>query len=223
MQPVAPGAQAVPVSAALSGLQSNALYHFRLVVINGDATSTGTDATFQSTAAPPLASTTGGGSVAPVISDLRAGALCVRAPTLATAPTAGSRGLYFSYTLNEQATVVYDLKRHLGSRGKRRCSTPAGIAHEVFTDIAALTGAGQQGQNATSLGTTASVHRRGARTRTVRTRRARLASGHHRVSLATIAQGRALSPGTHVLFVRATNAAGQRSNLAHVKFFVLTG
>ncbi len=108
------------------------------------------------------------------------------------------------------------------SRGKRRCSAAAGVAHEVFKDIAALTGGGQQGQNSTSLGTTASIHRRSVRVRTVRSRRAEVASGHHRISLARIARSRALPPGTYVLFVQATNAAGQRSNLAHVKFFVLS-
>jgi len=146
----------------------------------------------------------------------------VREPTVASSPTAGRQGLSFSYTLNERASVVYDIKRHTRSRGQRHCSAPAGIAHEVFSDIAALMGAGQQGQNTTSLGTTASARPRVPRARTVQTRRVRVAPGHHRVTLATIAQGRKLSPGTYVLFVRATNAAGQRSNVAHVNFFVLS-
>jgi len=227
-QPVPAGASGAPISAALTGLQPSTLYHYRLVVKNGDATSTGADATFVSSAAPAGASLAASSaasippaSIPPVITNLRATSRCVRAPVVASSPTAGSRGLSFSFTLNEQASVRYDIKRHARSRAKRRCATPTGIAHEVFTDIAALTGAGQQGDNTTSLGTTAAVHRRLPRGRSVASRRGRVAAGHHRVSLARIAQDRALAPGTYVLFVQATNAAGQRSNIAHVKFFVL--
>jgi hypothetical protein len=53
--------------------------------------------------------------------------------------------------------------------------------------------------------------------------RAGMAAGRHRVTLAQLARGMQLAPGTYVLLVRATDSAGQRSNDATVKFFVVTG
>lgn len=52
MQAVAPGANGAAISAQLTGLRPATLYHYRLIVTNGDGTSTGEDRTFMTPAAP---------------------------------------------------------------------------------------------------------------------------------------------------------------------------
>jgi len=56
--PLASGAVNTPVSAAVTGLVCNTLYHFRVTGVNGDGTNNGNDLTFTTSACPILTNTT---------------------------------------------------------------------------------------------------------------------------------------------------------------------
>jgi CSLREA domain-containing protein len=152
----------------------------------------------------------------PVITDLRARARCVRAAALRTRAASDAGGISFTYTLDQAADVLYVVKRRKGSRGKTRCTPPSGRSQTGYDDVGTLTGPGAAGANTARIASRSRRHTRARRL--VR----RAGAGRHRVTLARIAQGRALAPGTYVLLVRARNAAGQASNDAMVKFFVLS-
>ncbi len=163
---------------------------------------------------------------APIVSQLRARSRCVSRAQLAGAPSSGAGGLAFSYTLNEPASVLYVVKRRDGSPGRRTCGPAPGRASGSYSEIGGLVGPGATGINGVTLGTAARVsapHGRTGRTIRLHLARAGMATGWHSVTLAQIAQGKQLAPGTYVLLVRATDSAGQRSNDATVKFFVVTG
>jgi YVTN family beta-propeller protein len=168
--------------------------------------------------APPMLSPT-----APLISSLRARSRCVSHARLAGAPSSGSAGLAFTYTLNEQASVQYVVKRRNGSPGRRACGPVPGRTPGSYSELGGVAAPGASGANGVSLGTTArapSAHGRAGHTTRLYLARPGLVGGRHSVTLAQLAQGKLLAPGTYVLLVRATNAAGQRSNDAMVKFFV---
>jgi YVTN family beta-propeller protein len=161
--------------------------------------------------------------VPPLISGLRARSKCVSHASIGGAPSSGARGLAFSYTLNEQASVLYVVKRRDGSPGRRTCGAAPGRAPGSYREVGGVVGPGAGGANGVSLGDAARSHagrQRAGRTIRLHLTRALLAAGRHGVTLAQIAQGKQLAPGTYVLLARATNAAGQRSNDAIVKFFV---
>ena len=125
----------------------------------------------------------------------------------------------FSYTLNQAAAVEYVIYRRDGSPQRRACPRiVGGHSQDTFTRVDGLNGSGVKGKNSFALAAAKAV-RTVTRRRLALRRTAR--AGRQRVSLAAIAEGRALKPGTYVLLVTATNAAGQRSATAHVKFFVL--
>ncbi len=162
-------------------------------------------------------------SAPPIVSLLRARSRCVSHASIAGAPSAASGGLAFSYTLNEPASVLYVVKRRDGSPGRSRCGPASGVTPGSYSEVGGVLGPGLAGANGVSLGSAAGVpapHGRAGRTIRLHFARARLAAGRHGVTLAQIAQGKQLAPGTYVLLVRATNAAGERSNDAIVKFFV---
>ncbi len=162
----------------------------------------------------------------PIVSQLRARSRCVARVQLAGAPSSGSGGLAFSYTLNESASVLYVVKRRDGSPGRRTCGPAPGRTPGSYSEIGGVIGPGLTGANGVTLGSAASVpaaHVRTGRTIRLHLARAAMATGRHSVTLAQIAQGKQLAPGTYVLLVRATDSAGQRSNDATVKFFVVTG
>jgi hypothetical protein len=164
------------------------------------------------------------GLVAPVVSALRARSKCVSRAVLAGAPTSGSGGLAFTYMLNEPASVLYVVKRRDATAGRRACGPAPGRAPGSYSDVGSLGGSGGAGANGVSVGTSARASGRGRGPVTrLQVSRAGLRAGRHGVTLAQIAQGKQLAPGTYVLLVRARNAAGQRSNDALVKFFVTRG
>jgi len=152
--------------------------------------------------------------VLPQVTNLAERTRCVRAATL-TGPSAGSSGLSFSFDLSVSGTVSYVITRRDSSPGKRRCPTGAGHSHSPITTVSHTSGPGQSGANNTSLGSAARALPRSAR-------RA-LGAGRHRTSLARITQGQKLAPGTYVLKVQETDALGRNSNIARVKFWVLSG
>jgi hypothetical protein len=158
-------------------------------------------------------------SAPPVVSNLRANALCVKAVRLNGAPETGARGLSFAYTLDQSAQVVYELYRRDDSTRHKHCPQHAtGHTQDTFTPLGSITGGGVPGENSVVVGSSMSARRAiPARTRLGQTLRA----GRHRIRLAQITNGRALAPGTYILFVSATNAFAQRSNTAHAKFFAL--
>ena len=159
----------------------------------------------------------------PLISSLRARSRCVSHVRLAGAPSSGSRGLAFTYTLNEPASVLYVVKRRNGSPGRRSCGPVPGRTPGSYSELGGVVAPGVGGANGVSLGSAARTppaHGRAGRTTNLHLARTGLLAGRHSVTLAQLAQGKLLAPGTYVLLVRATNAAGQRSNDAMVKFFV---
>lgn len=154
----------------------------------------------------------------PVIARLRSQSQCVTSARLQATPTAGKGGLAFTYALDQAATVEYVIYRRDGSPARRSCPRrAAGHTQDTFTKQGGLAGIGIAGDNAAVLG--------GAKSARVTRRRPALhrsvGAGRQRVRLASIPGRRALTPGTYVLLVTATNAAGQRSAVAHAKFFVL--
>lgn len=158
---------------------------------------------------------------APVVSRLRARSRCVFHASLAGAPSSRSTGLAFSYTLNEPASVLYVVKRRDGSPGRRTCGPAPGRTPAGYSEVAGIVGPGAAGANGVSLGTAlAARNTRAVGTTRLHLTRPGLVAGRHGVTLAQIAQRKQLAPGTYVLLVGATNAAGQRSNDAIVKFFV---
>jgi len=159
----------------------------------------------------------------PLVAGLHARSKCVSHASLAGAPSSGSSGLAFSYALNEQASVLYVVRRRNDSPGRRRCGPMPGSGSGSYTEVGGVVGPGAAGANGVSLGNAArssAGKSRAGRTVRLHLTRAGLAPGRHGVTLAQIAQSKQLTPGTYVLLVRATNAAGQRSNDAIVKFFV---
>ncbi|HTA06233.1 MAG TPA: PKD domain-containing protein, partial [Solirubrobacteraceae bacterium] len=170
------------------------------------------------TKAPPAITT-----APPLISSLRARSRCVSHVRLAGAPSSGSGGLAFSYTLNEPASVLYVVKRRNGSPGRRSCGPVPGRVPGSYSELGGVVAPGVGGTNGVSLGSAARTpgsHGRVGRTIDLHLARTGLLRGRHSVTLEQLAQGKLLAPGTYVLLVRATNAAGQRSNDATVKFFV---
>lgn len=153
---------------------------------------------------------------APVITGLRARASCVTSARMQAAPVAGQAGLAFSFAMDQPATVEYVIYRRDGSPQRRACPRgTGGHTQDTFTKLQSLGGPGVSGDNAVALAAALPASRR-----RMQLRRS-VPGGSLRVRLAAITAGRVLTPGTYVLLVTASNAVGQRSAQAHVKFFVL--
>ena len=235
-QTIAASAGESQITATLSGLSPETTYHFRIVGEDPVGTSYGSDRTFTTSpkalvaAAPSpggagVVTSPSGQSVAPIVSQLRVRSRCVQPGRLGTAPSSGSTGLAFSYVLSESADVLYVIERRDGSPGRRRCGPAPGHTPGRYTEVGSLTGSGLAGSNDVSLATTASANAAHHPSRSSRVQRSQsgLRAGRHRVTLIQLIRGGQLTPGTYVLLVQATNAAGQRSNEATVKFFVVAG
>ena len=147
----------------------------------------------------------------PSITGLAVARRCVRSATL-TAPRPGTAGLSFSFSLSQDATIRYEIRRRNGSPRWTFCPRRGGRRAGAYTRISTSRDRRKAGDRNTSLANTAS--RRGRRDVL------RLRQGRRRLSLARAAAGRKLAPGTYVLRMTATNANG-RSVLVSVKFWVL--
>jgi len=156
---------------------------------------------------------TGGASAGPVVSALSALERCVRRVQLST-PQSSTSGMAFSFRLSAKATVKYEIKRRVGSRGKSSCPIIKGTNPGRSQEVSSQERESDAGDNTTSLANTAGRRKR-TLTRTVK-------AGRGRVTLAQIAQVKKLTPGTYVLYVSATDGSGRRSNVARAKFWVLT-
>ena len=148
---------------------------------------------------------------APSITGLAVARRCVRSATL-TAPRPGTAGLSFSFSLSQDATIRYEIRRRNGSPRWTFCPRRGGKRAGTYTRISTSRHRRKAGDRNTSLANTAS--RRGRRDVL------RLRQGRRHLSLARAAAGRKLPPGTYVLRMTATNANG-RSVLVSVKFWVL--
>ncbi len=116
------GLMPMPVSAAINGLSPGTTYHFRVVAVSIDGTSTGTDQTFETSAAP---------AVAPVL-----GSLTVTPSSFAAARSGASvarkrrTGATVSYTDSEPATTTFTvLASHAGVEQRGRCVKPSRRNH----------------------------------------------------------------------------------------------
>lgn len=147
----------------------------------------------------------------PSITGLAVARRCVRSATL-TAPRPGTAGLSFRFSLSQDATIRYEIRRRNGSPRWTFCPRRGGRRAGTYTRISTSRDRRKAGDRNTSLANTAS--RRGRRD-VLRLRR-----GRRHLSLARAAAGRKLAPGTYVLRMTATNANG-RSVLVSVKFWVL--
>ncbi len=156
--------------------------------------------------------------VPPVISNLQEQQRCVHSVILETPSgrVPGTGSLSFSYTLSENASVSYMLMYRTHSIRHRACPQPApgSRSSDTYTGTGSVTvtGPGLQGYNSVVLGTVAKAGKP-----------LLLKRGRHRVSLrlSEFTAGHQLPAGAYLLTIRATNAYGQRSNDAWVKFWVL--
>ena len=159
-------------------------------------------------------------AVPPRITNLRARSACVRSPRMRSAPTAGKRGLAFTYTLNQRATVQYAVYRRDGSPARRTCPRRAGgHTQDTFTQVGGLEGGGSQGGNSVVIARSSSRRRATPRPMTIASASR---GGTPRVRLAQITGRRMLAPGTYVCSSPRRTRLGQRATPKHVKFFVLT-
>jgi hypothetical protein len=108
------------------------------------------------------------------------------------------------------AELIRDVSVAQSPTGRSRCQVPAALG-------------GVRVRTRGKICRRAPPRRHAGQTIRLHLTRAGLAAGRHSVTLAQIARGMKLAPGTYVLLVRATDSAGQRSNDATVKFFVVTG
>ncbi|MEA2149542.1 MAG: hypothetical protein QOD69_1372, partial [Solirubrobacteraceae bacterium] len=143
----------------------------------------------------------------PQISRLSVDHRCVRA-----APAADAHGLSFSFWLSQDATVSYELLRRVHSPRWSSCPRRGGTSPGTLARVSHTRGWETAGQHETTLALPAS-----ARTRA----QTRARTGLRHVSLLRLAAHRKLAPGTYLLRITATNAAGQASAAPTVKFWVL--
>ena len=126
-------------------------------------------------------------------------------------PAGGGRSVTATFSLSEDAQVLYSIRRRRESKPRSTCPGPVtrkvpGTSEEIGSQI----GTGTTGTNVATLARA----RRGARTVHGRARR-----GRNRVRLAQLVNS--LPPGTYQVVVRATDAAGNRSVDMIAKFWVL--
>jgi streptogramin lyase len=121
------GVPARNVSAAISGLRPDTLYHYRLIASNESGTSRGVDRTFRTHAQ----GTPGGGETGgPAITALRLSRGSFRAASGGPSAKAVQRrrvstGTIISFTLDRAASVSFKVERaRAGRRAGRRCAKP---------------------------------------------------------------------------------------------------
>jgi hypothetical protein len=170
------------------------------------------DNTSASPAAPvvPADNTSPGPAAPPVLSDLDVNRRCVRSATL-SAPRESLRGLSFGFTLSQDATVTYRILRRVHSPRWTFCPPLGGTMPISFKGVYSDSGQASGGSHDTSLAHTAAAHRGG---------RMHLGRGGRHRSLARLAAGHPLAPGTYLLRMTAVNVNG-RSNTVEVKFWVI--
>lgn len=147
----------------------------------------------------------------PAITGLSVARRCVRSARL-TAPTSGTSGLSFGFSLSQDATVRYEISRRNGSPRWSSCPRRSGTNAGRYTGVAKVTGQSRSGQRDTKLATTAS--------RSGVLGGMQLGEGRRRVPLARIAARRKLSPGTYILRMTASNANGEATQVK-AKFWVI--
>ncbi len=126
-------------------------------------------------------------------------------------PAGGGRSVTATFSLSEDARVLYSIRRRRESKPRSTCPGPVtrkvpGTSEEIGSQI----GNGTTGTNVATLARA----RRGARTVHGKARR-----GRNRLRLAQLVSR--LPPGTYQVVVRATDAAGNRSVDMIAKFWVL--
>jgi hypothetical protein len=174
-----------------------------------------TDSTPPSYSAPSSSEPSAAGKptmkLPPWIARLRVLHRCVREAILSR-PHPGTTGMSFSFWASEDVLVRYDILRRVKSPAWPVCPPTGGTVPITFAGVWHSIDRVGAGKHDTTLGATASVHKR----RAVPAR-----AGGHRVSLAPIAAGRKLSPGTYLLRITAMNADGVIAKPVTVKFWVL--
>lgn len=117
--PTVTGTSVTPCSAAISGLQPNTLYHYRIVGTNSGGTSNGNDMTFTTAAAPPIVVTNPASGIGTTSATLNGSVTALNASTTVT----------FQYGL----TLAYELPAVPG--------VPSPVTGNVATAVSAnLTG-----------------------------------------------------------------------------------
>jgi uncharacterized repeat protein (TIGR01451 family) len=147
----------------------------------------------------------------PQITRLSVDHRCVRSATL-SARAADAPGISFSFWLSQDATVSYEILRRMQSPRWSSCPQRGGTVPGTVTSVAQTKGRVKARRHDSTLAATAAVRTGG---------RPLLPTGLRRVSLARIAAGHKLAPGTYLLRITATNADGQAAAPAAVKFWVL--
>jgi len=170
------------------------------IAATSDGHAAGATVTARAVPAPPPPTAAAGAAgaasplVPPVLTHVVLNHTCVRDVTLRGATLRGLKGLAVAYHLNVDADVHYYLQKVAHSPRFVRCPKPRKGPVERFGPISQLSGPGAGGGNQSSIATMAGAKR---------------------------PSPRRLAPGTYLLTLRATNAAG-RSNDVTVKFWVLT-
>ena len=116
------GLMPVPVSAAIDGLSPGTTYHFRVVAVSIDGTSTGSDQTFKTSVGP---------AVAPVLSRLTVNpSSFAAARSGASIARRRSTGATISYNDSEPAITTFTvLAPHAGVEQNGRCVKPSRHKH----------------------------------------------------------------------------------------------
>jgi hypothetical protein len=140
---------------------------------------------------------------------------CVRSARLLGSPKSGTGGLSFGYTLSAPATVRYRIRHRDHSQAWSFCPRAGGNVADSYTTVSDKRRQQRAGRHDTVVATTAG-RRRLART-------ARAHAGRTRVRLARITGNALLPAGSYSLEISAVGADGQRTDIATVRFWVLTG
>jgi N-acetylneuraminic acid mutarotase len=191
-QSVAASIPGRPVSAPVSGLAPGTTYHYRVIAENPGGPGYGTDQTFNTVAAPVVVKATPPNITAPSQTHRvwRAG------NKLAHVSKRAPLGTTFSFTLNEQATVVLTFTQNVAGRTvKHRCVAQTNANRRKHYCKRTLTRgllplAGHPGLNKVAF--------QGRISRTLK-----------------------LKPGTYILMILATNSVGQHSTPTRLTFTIV--
>jgi hypothetical protein len=156
----------------------------------------------------------------PAVSDLQVLHSCLKDAALDT-PHPGRKGLAVSFDLSEAATVSYTVERREGSVVQRYCSAlrprhprPGGQPGQ-YEEV----GSGRQPGASAGGHTTKIGNATAAAAATHKQLTGHSPAGQRHISLTAL--GRHLAPGTYIVSVSATNAAGETSNKALAYIWVL--
>ncbi|MCW3056754.1 MAG: hypothetical protein JWO21_723 [Solirubrobacterales bacterium] len=196
VQAIGPTTGQAALSAPVGGLTQGTLYHFRLVVQNGLATTYGADQTFKTVAVPtppkPL----------------------LQPPSLSSVSVTNKR-----FRVSRRTTAVFARKAPLGTTFRFRLSAPAKVTIKITKTAPGL----RRGHSC--LAPSAKLRRKHAkrctRILTLGTlTRSSEPTGSHRVAFSGRIGARPLRPGTYIAVVRASNAAGSSKPMS-VSFTVV--